>query len=432
MIIEFSVENYRSISERQSISLVQDQTIKDSDEPVIKSHIDGIPNLLRAAVIYGANASGKSNFLRALFDMRQIILFGEKKLTYGDEIDLIQPFLLNKDGETQPTTFDLTFLVDGVRYNYGFSATSKRIIHEFLIAYPNNKKQVWFERHFDKTKKDEYSWKFSAYFKGEKETIRKSTLENVLFFSKAVKENNDQLKPLHLFIKNELHVMPVDGDVPDYTEELLKEEGGRDKVLGFLRAADLGIDNLLVASKVISDDDLNFPSDMPEEVKKQIRRDLLGQEHTVIKTIHHNPETGKAILFDLDQESVGTNKLFERAGLFIWALEKGATLFIDELETSLHCKLVGFLINLFNSSVTNPHGAQLIFTTHSPIALYENILRRDQFWFVDKRSNKTVIYPLKRAKANKGVVRKDENLVKAYLSGEYHAVPEINEQYNLF
>lgn len=432
MLIEFTVENYRSISDRQTISLVQDQTIKDSEEPVIEHKVEGTPNLLRAAALYGANGSGKSNFLRALFDMQRLILFSEKKLTYGDKIDRIQPFLLDKDSSNKPTTFEITFLTDGVKYSYGFSATSERIEHEYLIAYPNNKKQVWFERSIDKINGDGYSWKFSSYFRGEKEAIRKATLENVLFFSKAVKENNDQLKPLQLYLKNKLHVLPVDATPSNDTEELLRQEGGRVKVLNFLKAADLGIDDLLVESKVISDEDLNLPNGMPEEVKKQIRKELLGQEHTVTKTIHYNPETQRAVLFDLDQESIGTEKLFDRAGLFIKALETGSTLVIDELESSLHCKIVGFLITLFNTKETNPKGAQLIFSTHSSVALSEDSMRRDQIWFVNKINHKTVIYPLKRAKSEKRVVRKGENLIKSYLSGEYDAVPKINEQYSLF
>ena len=171
---------------------------------------------------------------------------------------------------------------------------------------------------------------------------------------------------------------------------------------------------------------------MQEEVKKQIRKELLGQEHTVTKTIHYNPETQRAVLFDLDQESIGTEKLFDRAGLFIKALETGSTLVIDELESSLHCKIVGFLITLFNTKETNPKGAQLIFSTHSSVALSEDSMRRDQIWFVNKINHKTVIYPLKRAKSEKRVVRKGENLIKSYLSGEYDAVPKINEQYSLF
>lgn len=432
MLIEFSVENYRSICDRQTISLVQDQTIKDAEDPIIQHEASGTPNLLRAAAIYGANASGKSNFFRAVFVMRRLILHGEKRLTYGDKIKGIKPFLLNDSSHKEPSTFDIKFLKDGTRYHYGFSATSERIVREFLIAYPNNKKQIWFERTYDNQSEEGYAWKFSAYFKGEKENIRKATLENVLFFSKAVKENHNQLKPLHLFFKDNLYVMAVDGYASTYTEDLLKQENGKRKIVDFLKAADVGIDDLLVESKVISDEDLQLPAGMPEDIKKQVRSDLLGQEHTVTKTVHYNPDTNKPVLFDFDEESVGTEKLFERAGLFINALENGSTLFLDEIEASLHSKIVGFLIKLFNSPHTNPKGAQLVFTTHSSVALEEDNFRRDQIWFINKINLKTIVYPLKRAKANRGVVRKGENRVKSYLSGEYYAVPQINEQFTLF
>lgn len=117
--------------------------------------------------------------------------------------------------------------------------------------------------------------------------------------------------------------------------------------------------------------------------------------------------------------------------MFIKALEDGSTLVIDEIESSLHCSIVGFIISLFNKKETNPNGAQLVFTTHSSVALANNHLRRDQIWFTDKVNSKTKLYPLKRAKAGK-VVRKGENMVKAYLSGEYNAVPKVNEQFSLF
>jgi AAA15 family ATPase/GTPase len=431
MLIEFGVENYRSICERQFIDLRYDSSIKDNEDPIIFSKNKEIPDLLREAAVYGSNASGKSTLLRALFDMRKIILLSEKKLTYGDKIDRIVPFLLDKNSKNKPTSFDIEFIIENIRYSYGFSATQKKITREYLAAYPNNKKQVWFERTLESPESSEYEWKFSPYFKGEKESIRKATLENILFFSKAVKENNDMLKPIQLFFKNSLYIMPIDGFKSEITEQLLKEESGKQKILEFLKAADLGIDDLVVESRKIAEGDLKLPEEMPQEIKDQIKADFLGKEHIVTRTVHYNLETNEPVLFTLDQESVGTNKLFNRAGLFIKALEEGKILVIDELESSLHCKLVGFIIKLFNSAKTNPNNAQLIFTTHSSVALTNNHLRRDQIWFTSKINNKTTLYPLKRAKEDKKVVRKGENLIKAYLSGEYSAVPKVNDQYTL-
>jgi AAA15 family ATPase/GTPase len=432
MLIEFQVENYRSICDRQTLNALHDPTIKDGDEPVIYSAVEGIPNLLRTVAIYGANASGKSTLLRALFDMRRFILYSEKKLTYGDKIEMIVPFLLDNESKEKPTSFEIKFVIGSSKYTYGFSATKHKITKEYLIAYPNNKKQIWFERTLVATDSSDYDWRFSPYFKGEKETIRKATLENVLFFSKAIKENNDMLKPIYLFFKNSLDVMPVDGANAECTEELLKDEGGKKKVLEFLQAADLGIDDLIIESRKISEGDLDLPDNMPQAIKDQIKADILGKEHTITRTVHYNNDTNTPVLFTLDQESVGTNKLFNRAGLFIKALEEGKILLIDELESSLHCRLVGFIIRLFNSPQTNPNNAQLIFSTHSSVALTNNYLRRDQIWFASKTNNKTSLYPLKRAKFDKKVVRKGENLIRAYLSGEYSAVPNVKEQYNLF
>jgi len=194
-----------------------------------------------------------------------------------------------------------------------------------------------------------------------------------------------------------------------------------------LKGADLGIDDLSVNKKILkTDKDFGFPEDMPKEVKDRIKSDLRGKEAITVSPIHFDIETGEPVPFSWEDESKGTSKIFEHAGLFLNALKYGKVLIIDELESCLHAKLLAYIIKIFNNSSSNPNNAQLIFTTHSTIPLRGNLMRRDQVWFVDKQNSKTKLYPLKKAKGNK-VVRKGENLESMYLAGEYGAVPQFND-----
>lgn len=416
MLIEFSVTNFRSLHKRQTFSLV-----KAKGDELSESNTFGVDalnkiQLLRSAAIYGPNAAGKSNLLLAIRVMRQIILKSASDQLRGDKLPLT-PFLLSQESQKSPSEFEVTFIVDQIRYQYGFSATRERIHEEWLLAYPKGRIQHWFERKWDKEKKD-YTWKLGNNLLGEKQLWQKSTRDNALFLSTAVQLNSRQLQPIYDWFNTALRLTDHVGWGPEFSA-LLCEKNEKAQIMKFLHAADLNIEDVFIEKKPF--DIQSLPDNMPAYIKESIVDDFKDRQFIDIKTVHKTIE-GETVKFDFDDESSGTQKLFSFAGPWIDSLEHGYVLFIDELHASLHPYLVSFLVRLFHCSETNPNNAQLVFTTHETSILNQDIFRRDQIWFCEKdKQQATSIYPLTDFRPRKG----RENLELYYLSGRYGAVPHI-------
>lgn len=417
MLIEFSVTNFRSMRNRQTFSLVKgkgDELIETNVfEEIAASKFD----LLRSAAIYGPNAGGKSNFLLAMQAMKKIVMKSATKLQRGDKLP-VTPFRLSNDTRDAPSEFEVIFIVDKVRYQYGFSATMDRIHDEWLLAYPKGRPQRWFERAWNE-KSQRYDWDLGNNLTGEKQLWQKSTRDNALFLSTAVQLNSEQLQPIYDWFNETLRVGDVTGWRSDFTASLC-EKSEKTQVMDFLRAADLNIEDVVIETEPF--DIKKLPDDMPENVKKEIADKLEGKKLLNIKTIHKSSE-GDKVTFSLeDDESDGTQKLFAFAGPWIDSLANGYVLFIDELHAHLHSRLVQFLVQLFHSNKTNPKNAQLVFTTHETSILNQEIFRRDQIWFCEKDEDQaTTLYSLTDFSPRKG----RENLELAYLSGRYGALPYV-------
>lgn len=417
MIIELMVENFRSIKERQTFSLTSSK-VDELGENTFTPNASNTTTLLRSAAIYGANAAGKSNLILALKTMRDIVKNSSKNIQRDDKLPLT-PFKLCDSTLVKPSEFEVIFIADGVKYQYGFSANSERILEEWLYAFPKSRPQRWFIRAYDEVT-NEYQWDFSTFFFGQKQTWKESTRDNSLFLSTAVMLNSEQLKPVYDWFSKTLRVAGIDGWDETYTASICKEKDRKIEVLKFLNSADLDISDLHFEAKAF--DSSMLPDDMPIEFKETILEELKGKELINIKTVHKSAQ-GKNVLFELDEESDGTRKIFSFAGPWIDALKHGRVLFIDELHDSLHPNIVKFLVGLFHNEKTNPHNAQLIFTTHETSILDQDVFRRDQVWFCKKEIDQsTILYPLTDFSPRKGV----ENLEKAYLSGRYGALPVIS------
>lgn len=416
MLIEMSVANFRSFRETQTFTLVKGK----GDEMVATNTFNAAAAnniaLLRSAAIYGPNASGKSNLLLALQTMKQVVVESAINLHRGDKLP-VTPFRLSPDTRQHPSEFEATFLVNGVRYQYGFAATAERIHEEWLLAYPKGRTQRWFSRAWDPTDQ-RYDWELGNNLTGEKQLWQKSTRDNALFLSTAVQLNSEQLQPIFDWFKNTLRLVNVGVWGPAFSASLC-ESSDKARIMDFLRAADLHIDDVLV--ELIPFDADTLPTDIPEPLRDMIAGDMKDKKIFDIKTVHKDDE-GKPVDFDFVDESDGTRKLFSFAGPWIDSLTKGYVLFIDELHDNLHPRLVQFLVQLFHNLETNPNNAQLVFTTHETSILNQEIFRRDQIWFCEKDKNQaTVLYPLTDFSPRKG----RENLEAAYLSGRYGALPFI-------
>jgi uncharacterized protein len=415
MFIEFSVKNWRSIKTEQKLSMTAAKSSELADSNTFSPLAPATHNLLRAAAIYGPNAAGKSNIISALKMMRQMVLESASKSQLGDEIP-VQAFRLDSETEDQPSEFEIVFVANGVRYQYGFAADATRVTEEWLFAWPSGRPQRWLGRTWDG---NAYQWETASALSGQKQLWQESTRENALFLSTAVQLNSKQLMPVFDWFKKNLRIANVGGWLSDFTVGLCKEELSRGKVLDFLKAADLDIHDMQVETATFSTKHL--PKNLPATMADELLSDLKDKEIVEIKTIHRSAQ-GKQVSFELDDESAGTRKIFALAGPWLHALEHGLILVMDELNDRLHPKMVHFLIQLFHGNETNPHNAQLIFTTHETSILNQQVFRRDQIWFCEKDDDQaTQLYPLTDFSPRKG----REDLEANYLAGRYGALPYL-------
>lgn len=413
MLVEFRTKNFRSLRDEQVLSLATSKDTTFENTHTMATGIKAIPKLLCSTVLYGANASGKSNLIKALQCMRKVVV-ESAVIQPGQSLDSFgrQPFRLDPNSANSPTEFEITFILQGVRYQYGFKMTSERIIHEYLLVYKAFKPQCWFERSFDsKLNKDIYE--FGAAFKGSKKLWEGATRPNVLFLSTAVQLNSEILQQVFNWFVHGLAICNEHETLnPGITIQMLKQIE-KQKICAVLNAADTGIENIEVVTKKVPAKNFHWDllSDKTEIQNKEI------EEHKLF--FHHTTEQNKAI-FEWMDESSGTRALLFLTGSILDILNKGLTLVVDELDTSLHTLLVRQLIGLFHNPELNKHGAQLIFTTHDTALLdAPGLFRRDQIWFVNKdRDQASELVSLAEFSP-----RKNEALERGYLTGRYDGVP---------
>lgn len=412
MLVEFRIKNFRSLRDEQVLSLVASKDKALQDTHTLATGISAAPAVLRSAVVYGANASGKSNLIKSLQFMRGVVL-ESAALQPGQTFDRLQPFRLDAASGSQPTEFEVTFILDGVRYQYGFAMTAQRIVSEHLLVYKAFKPQRWFARRFDsETGEDVYD--FGAGLKGSKNLWEGATRPNALFLSMAVQLNSDALWPVFDWFANRLVIFNEQVQLnPHVSIQMLRQAEGRKEICNFLAAADISIADIDVETSKVLGQAVHF--DLAAG-KSEVRAEEM-EEHKL--RFHHVSEHGKAV-FDLMDESSGTRNLLFLSGPVLNILNKGFTLVVDELDTSLHTLLVQALVRLFHRPDANTGGAQLLFTTHDTSLLDAyGLFRRDQIWFVEKKLDQSSsLYPLTDFSP-----RKNEALERGYLQGRYGALP---------
>ncbi len=409
MIIDFSVKNFRSIKEEQGISFVASNYDKSLPQNLIDVQLPGLPGLklLKGLAIYGANASGKTNVLKALhylsFTVEESATFWGSGDTTGTE-----PFALDPEKQKEPSEFSLRFVVEKVRYHFTLILDEYRVLYETLSAFPKGKEQIWYERSWDE-RREVYDWKPERPTGFRRDpTIEDYTRDNALFLSTAVNLNNKDLEPIYLWFKNQYKYSELGSDFftlsANHTiSSLLENAVNKNDVIKLLQHADFG-----VLSAKANDREIR-PVDLPD--------DTLITEIT----FGHRGKSGIEYPLDWEHESSGTRKFFALAGPWLEILENGYVICVDEIGSSMHTTMVAELLRLLFSDIHNKNGAQIIFTTHNSLLLDLSLLRRDQIWFTDKDDEgATNIYPLSDYKP-----RKNESLVRGYMAGRYGAVPFI-------
>ena len=423
MLIQFSVENYRSILDRQSLNMAASRYFKELEalNTFDSGAAERVPRLLRSCVIYGPNASGKSTLVRALAFMRDLVINSAKESQANEEID-VEPFKLTTASRQGDSEFEVAFVEGGIRFQYGFLCNKQRIAEEWLFAYPEGRPQKWFQRVFNvEAGKDEY--RFSSAFAGgrKRQDWKEQTRSNALFLSTALQLNNEQLKPVLNWFQQRLRVVrphPGLGMGANYTIARCKDEKQRRLVLEFMNAADLSIADIQIQTRPFSPDGL--PKDMPSPFRDEITLQLTGKEITEVRFLHEDVETHAPILFEPENESDGTRALFEFAGPWLDVVENERVLVVDELDTSLHPLVVHYLVKLLHHKECK---AQLVFTTHDTTILSQQILRRDQVWFMEKsKKNATQLYSLSDFSP-----RENEAIERGYLNGRYGGIPFLKD-----
>jgi AAA15 family ATPase/GTPase len=419
MLIEFTVKNYRSIKDAQTLSMVKAKGSELEESNTFVPNAPGSVPLLRSAVIYGANAAGKTKVLGAIAAMERIVRTSASGQE-GDNVP-ITPFLLDRTSRNEPTEFEAIFINNGIKYQYGFAAKNTHIVEEWLIAHPKGRPQRWFDRVFnEETEENEYS--FGDNFSGQKSVWRKATRKNALFLSTAVQLNSDQLKPVFNWFKEKIRPTHAGDSTFGYTMDLWEaDESARREILDFLKVADLDINNIRIDRGKF--DIKSLLGDSADAFKEEVIQQLGNIDIPNVEAVHETKDGDLISLNMMIDESDGTENIFSFAGPWIHTLKAGYILVVDELHNSLHPKLVKYLVNLFHNNETNPSNAQLIFTTHETSMLNQDVFRRDQVWFCEKNEEKsTVLYPLTDFRPRKG----REDLESSYLSGRYGALPFID------
>lgn len=419
MLIEFSVENFRSIKKKVTLSLLASSD-KSLDNNLIKTDILKKDNLLRSAVIYGANASGKTNIVSAFSFLRNLVIYSHKNQK-DDKLDL-SPFKFDKEYISKPSKFEIVFINSNIKYVYEVSTTNEKIVDECLYYYPpKGRKSIVFER------KDTNNFRFTID-KEEQKFMSERTMGNVLYLSSSTQLNYKITSDIFDWFKNKLHAIDTFGN-PKWTESsidlLNKDDKSKEFILKSLLEADLGIEDIIASIETIPVD--SFALEL-KKYKGPLFGDKDGLKKINIETIHKIVDENDEVSYvplDYYDESGGTKRIFEMIGTWIAALQGGHILIVDELDGKLHNLLNLFLIKLFHDPTQNMSNAQLIFTTHNTNLLDLDIFRRDQIWFTEKnpKSGSTDLYSLMEYSP-----RKDMDIQKGYLAGRFGAIPFISEE----
>lgn len=430
MLLEFSAENYRSLREAQSLDLRATAT-RDLSEVI--RHPPGLEagsrGVAATAAVFGANASGKSSLFMAAAFMRFAVLHSAQTAVEGaGALQHVIPFRLDHEHRNAPVTLRIAFLKDAIRHEYGMVlAPAKgakkftRVTSEWLRMWPKNRMRDIFLRGDAAAQAGHAGplWVSEDGFHGGHRLaadLHEQTRDDVLFLSLASQRNHPQAKAVVSWFNEQLvtQSLPAAGKTE---AAMLRDPHFAGYVTRLLGAADTGIQRIEVA------DNEDKHRALQTTALPQFISDFLPRSYTT-RTIHRD-ETGHDVVLALEDESHGTQRLFHLAGPIYDALRHGRCLWIDELDTGMHHWLLRSLIKMFQSPASNPHGAQLLFTTHDAALMDPTLFRRDQIWIVEKDAAQgSQLFSLVDFEDKP---RKHQPLFKSFLSGRFGGVPTLDE-----
>ncbi|MCG2462943.1 ATP-binding protein [Flavobacteriaceae bacterium F89] len=418
MIVFFKVRNFESIKDTLTLSFLSTSISEHNDSNVV---LKGRDELLRSLVLYGHNASGKSNILDAVAFYRWFIVNSATELQSNDEIEA-DPFRLNSETEKAPSFFEMCFYIGNVKYRYGFESTKERVTKEWLLETKKIKEYPVFLRINDDFQIDEKRIPGAL-------GVEKRTRKNALFISACSQWNVKKAQKIFKWFDDTYTVHGLmDNSYRDITLELLENKKYSRLINRFLRKADLGINGVNIID-IKLEDIIDF---VPEELKDDYKEKFKDGNNRAVLMSHdkfdkNNKKIDQAHFLLEKHESEGTKKFFNLIGVYVKAIIENRFLIIDEFDARLHTLLTKAILKLFNSSKVKSE-SQLLVAAHDTALLDKRILRRDQICFVEKNKyGSTEMISLVEYKP-----RKESPFDRNYLDGKYGGIPIIEDLEELF
>lgn len=425
MLIEFKFGNYRSFRDEAILSMEATGLGRLKSSLISYNSL----NLLPAVAIYGKNGGGKSNVIRAFWLAVQFIKNAQRTQHEDAEIP-VRPFLLNDYSKDTPTFFEFTYVLDNVKYIYGFSATKEKVFSEYLYHAPKGQKATVFAR-----TNQEFTF---TEEKAKRKLISEAIAPNQLFFSVACTMNDAACVSAMKWFREYVFFSRDYTDIPKQLLSYSNDKNMLAAISDYAKAADLGIEKMKFEFKDEEIDDLEKITDMPKNMKSALSAfmqtlkenssssEISLQKSEVKATSYHKGvnKDGEKVSFalELSDESDGTRKLMSIAPAIESVLNKGGLVLVDELEKELHPMLVNYIVAKFQSKNANPNAAQIVFTTHNTELLNMELLRKDQLYFADKsrKDGASELYSISDFSTKTA-----DNIRKGYLAGKYGATPDI-------
>lgn len=444
MLLRFTVENFMSFKDRAELSLIPSKVRRHSNHIVKANKRNGI-SALKGAVIYGANASGKSNLIKAIRHVQQMIVMGSKS---GRKI-AFHPYKLNSECLTTPSRFEFEIKLNEQSYAYGFIADSTEIKEEWLYRIDKVKDVLIFERKANQYEEFTFG---KLDFANEQDKLfldftAKGTPDNRLFLNECKERNiNKELSYLNDIIdvsqwfEHSLTIIFPNSKYTGLEMEMQNNQKSNEKFSKLLNSFDTGISDLRLQEVDFNSELVGIPIDLKQKIAEELEENtnlLLAVPQSIryqfckkatgeikaykLMTAHINAE-GTETLFELNQESDGTQRLLDIAPGLLEIFEQDRTYIIDEIDRSLHPDITTSIFKAFLNNTPDVK-SQLIVTTHETNLLNQDILRKDELWFVQKdKQGKSKLYSLEEYQP-----RFDKDIRRGYLSGRFGGLPLLTE-----
>ena len=414
MLLQFSVNNFKSIKDTATISM--NSSLKG------EINVSDLRNykIINSAVLYGHNATGKSNFLKALAFMGSTVL-NKSKVTQSTDLLKHFPFKLSTETENASSSFEVVFFIDEIKYRYGYEMDNTQVYSEWLFEDTKGKEAKLFFRDVDENI-------FYVNRNKFKEGLGLKVLKNHLFIWKTDQEGGEISASILNWFN---HLNLIDGSEKgryvNFASSQLDDKEFKQKIVSLIKKADLGIESINKEEVVLNQtsmEDFEIPDILKKKIlseKNEIKLIKLKTEH---KKYNSDLTSTELVEFELKEESIGTQQFFYILAPVLDTLKKGKVLLIDEFGASLHPNLSKQIVKMFNNKEINKYNAQLLFVTHDTNMLDNILFRKDQIWFTEKDYyGATKLYSL----ADYKNIRATENFEKNYLQGKYGAIPYLND-----